>query len=560
MTRPPVRYLAQVVALTAVYLLAGRFGLAMDAVSGFASLVWPPAGIALAALLLWGPALWPGVAVGALLVNLWAGAPLLVAAGIATGNTVEALLGSWALRRIPGFRPSLERLRDVLGLVLLAAALSTTLSATVGVLSLFLGRIISVEQLSLTWSAWWMGDALGDLVVAPLVLVWASHPAVRPEPRNLQELAALAVALLGAGLFVFASAPTGPTEAFLQPYLLAPPLLWAALRFHQRGAVSGLFLVAVLAVAGTSLGLGPFHTGTLLERLRGLQAFITLLAPTLMVLAAVTVERTRAERELRSARDAAEAASRAKSNFLAVMSHELRTPLTGIIGYADLMGDGIAGPLTPKQAEYVARQKRAAWHLIGLIEGVLTFSRAEAGKDEARPELLDAVELARDVVSLLEPQAAAKGLRLHLEAPECPLHLVTDAGKLRQVLVNLVGNAVKFSSRGEVSVTVARQEPWMVFRVRDQGPGIGQEQLERIFEPFTQVADPGTREHGGIGLGLSVSRTFARMLGGGIEVETSPGEGSSFTLRLPATPALVPGSDEAPAQEAPQRTLDATKV
>src|SRR5262249_22040199 len=159
--------------LCAIYYATARFGLSLDAVHGFATAVWPPTGIALAALVLYGYGLWPGIALGAFLVNLSSGAPVLVACGMALGNTLEAVVGTVLLKRVVGFRPSLDRLQDVLGLILLAAGLSTLISATIGVTSGWLGGIIPAVTYGKAWRTWWLGDALGDLVMAPLLFVWS---------------------------------------------------------------------------------------------------------------------------------------------------------------------------------------------------------------------------------------------------------------------------------------------------------------------------------------------------------------------------------------------------
>ena len=172
---PATSYLVQVaraVALAAVYVCAAKLGLLMDAVSGFATLIWPATGIALVALLLWGPALWPGIFIGAFITNLWTGAPALVALGIATGNTAEALVGAWAVTRATGLREAPRRLSDVVALVGLAAIVSTVVSASVGALSLYIGRVVTAAHVVETWRAWWLGDATGNLVIAPLLLAW----------------------------------------------------------------------------------------------------------------------------------------------------------------------------------------------------------------------------------------------------------------------------------------------------------------------------------------------------------------------------------------------------
>ena len=161
------RDLAKIALLAAIYILFARLGLMIQPVSAFATLVWAPSGIALAALLLFGYRYWPGIAIGAFVANVWTGAPVLVALGIAAGNTLEALVGNYALRRIPGFRSTLDRLSDVLGLIVLAGAVSTTVSATIGTASLRLGGLVTPDRFAVTWRAWWLGDAIGVLIVAP---------------------------------------------------------------------------------------------------------------------------------------------------------------------------------------------------------------------------------------------------------------------------------------------------------------------------------------------------------------------------------------------------------
>ena len=528
------RQVGAILLLSAAYVLFGRLGLMLDAVAGFATLVWAPTGISIAALLLYGPRLWPGVALGALVVNLWAGAPIGVALGIAVGNTLEAVLAAWALRRIPGFRTSLDRIRDAVALIVIGALLATTVSATIGVTSLLAGGVIEPGLVGVTWAAWWVGDAIGALVVAPLLLTWASRAQATRFPYRTAELAALAALLVGVSFFIFLGAGRGPAYAFLQPYLLAPLLIWAALRFDTRITTAAVFAIGAIAVWGTATGRGPFQSTALIERLRALQAFMSLLAPTLLVLAAVAADSRRAEAALRRARDEADEASAAKSRFLAVMSHELRTPLTGILGYAELMRGNIGGELSPRHREYVERLVWSASYLVSLIEGILTFSRAEAGRDVPRLERVDVGTLVRETIAVVEPLAEARGLHVRLHAPAQPVSIETDAGKVRQIVLNLVGNALKFSADSDIDVRISRENDHVDVAVTDSGIGIRPEHLESIFEPFIQLDDAERSPHGGTGLGLSVSRTFARLLGGDIHVRSAPGAGSTFVLRLPA--------------------------
>jgi signal transduction histidine kinase len=215
------------------------------------------------------------------------------------------------------------------------------------------------------------------------------------------------------------------------------------------------------------------------------------------------------------------------------MSHELRTPLSAIIGFMDLLAGEMAGPVSPLQRDYLARVKAAAKHLVRIIEEILTFSRVEAGKEPVQLEALDCGALMRDVTELFEPQARAKGLSLELSLPDEPVTLWTDTTKVRQILINVVGNALKFTETGGVSIELSVVTDRAVFRVSDTGPGIESSDLERVFDPFTQLDQTLTRVKGGTGLGLPVSRRLARLLGGDLVVESTPARGTLFTCWLP---------------------------
>ena len=235
----------------------------------------------------------------------------------------------------------------------------------------------------------------------------------------------------------------------------------------------------------------------------------------------------------RLARQQAQEASRAKSNFLAVMSHELRTPLTAILGYGALLEDEVVGPLNEQQREHVARMRESGRHLLGLINQILSFSRIEAGRERVDVQRLDAVAILSDVAEMVSPLAARDGLRLEVEAPAEPVEMRSDPGKIRQILLNLASNAVKFTPEGEVRLRLFTEGDDVVFQVADTGPGIAAADRERIFRPFEQADWGPTRVKGGAGLGLSVSLELARLLGGGIDLDTEVGRGSTFTVRLP---------------------------
>jgi integral membrane sensor domain MASE1/serine phosphatase RsbU (regulator of sigma subunit) len=283
-------YAAAIVLLAAVYYGAAKLGLSLAFTTPSVTAVWPPTGIALAAVLILGYRVWPGIALGAFLANAWTDIPLYTTFGITLGNTLEALVGAFLLERV-GFRTSLDRVRDVLALLVLGAVLSTMVSATIGTTSLLIGDEIGSGDYGVTWRTWWLGDMGGDLVVATALLVLISHWPYRELPGRVAEAAGLAALVAGTTAIVF-------TTEVPMSFLIVPPLVLVALRFAQPGAAVASLVIAAIAIPLTESDRGPFAGESPDDRLLLAQGLIGISTVTALVLAAVITERRRVERIL----------------------------------------------------------------------------------------------------------------------------------------------------------------------------------------------------------------------------------------------------------------------
>ncbi len=516
--RSVAAHAGRVALLALVYVAVARLGLLMDAVHGFATLVWPASGIALAALVA-RRELWPGVALGAFVVNCWVGAPWYAAVGIATGNTLEAIVGAYAVRHLGAGSRSFERLRDAFGLIVGAAILSTTLSATVGVASLAAAHVLGRTELVETARAWWLGDALGDLVVGALLLAWSERALARFPRWRVVEGVALAGAVLGIGTSMFlGSTNRSGADLFLESYALFPPLVWAAVRFGVRGATATTFVVSCVAVAGTALGMGPFVRETLARSLLHLQVFMALVSSTALVLGAAISERTRAVKS--------------RDEVLAIVSHDLRNPLGAVRLSVEAAARGAQRGSLGSVERQLAVARSSVVRMDALVRDLVDLAAIDAGLLSMQPAAEDAGTLVREaIVSMRALAASAEIVLVEGEASPGTACVLCDRQRTLQVFSNLVGNSVKYTAPGGTVTIGARVlENSVEFFVEDTGAGIDVADLRRVFERFCRGSD---NKHPGAGLGLFIAKTIVDLLGGEIAAESQLGVGSRFSFTLP---------------------------
>src|SRR5690348_4237036 len=312
-------------------------------------------------------------------------------------------------------------------------------------------------------------------------------------------------------------------------------------------ALAAPIILGVIKVAGESAGIYESDFGVSLFAILSIITFVGLVLWSARVLRDTDRERVDllalemearahaewALKDAEAARSEAERANNSKTDFLAVMSHELRTPLTAIMGYEELLSDGITGPVTELQRQQLGRINASARHLLGLIDEILTFARVDIGRERVRWESMSINHTLGDAAALVEPMAAAKDIKFVVELLDEDQAIQTDGTKFRQMLVNLLSNGIKFTDKGEVRVSCVVNKTMLEVRIADTGVGIAAENIENVFEPFWQAEQTATRRAGGTGLGLSVTRKLARLLGGDVTVASRQAAGTTFLLTLP---------------------------
>lgn len=448
--------------------------------------IWVPSGYSIAMILILGEKVWPGIALGALLVDFSLKAPPLTALGLALANTIEPLVAAHLLKRAR-FNPDFTSLRDVYVVMIAAALISTAASATIGVSVLVLLGPVPIGSYLLNWWDWWVANALSDLILGPFLLAWMrALPWLSFRPKMLAEI--VFGSLLGCAVTGFVFFSTQGEENMPFAYWLYPFVIWLAIRVGFRATVTGMLVFSIAAIWSTVIGRGPFVGSFPRQSIAYIQTFLSITAVTGMTMA-VVVEELRASLQLRD-------------EFLSIASHELRTPLSALMTQNALINrlisrGSFADFPAEKQRKLIAISLSQLKRLDRLVNDLLEVSRIVAGKMPALREELDLSEL------------------------------------VRQVIINLITNAAKYGAGHPVEVRTRRQGDAAIIEVRDYGIGISKEDQERIFGRFERAVS--IKSYGGLGLGLYISRQIVDAHGGRIRVESTAGKGATFAVELPLT-------------------------
>ena len=518
---------------TLIYFVVGYFSLKLAFVNPSASPVWPPAGIALAALVVLGYRAWPAIFVGAFLVNITTAGNFFTSLGIGSGNTLEALCGAWLVNRFADGTKMFERPQNVFKFAL-AALISTTVSPSVGVTSLALGGFAHWANFWQIWPTWWLGDVSGDLVIVPFLVLW-SVPSTQRKWNRAQaiEVSVLLLLLVVLAEIVFGGWLQISARNYPISFLCGPIVIWTAFRFTPRETATGVFVLSSIAILGTLNGFGPFVMQTENQSLLMLQAWTAALTITAMAIAAAIAERNRAQAAIEQQKESVEAANKTKDNFLAMLSHELRTPLTPVIAAIDaLEAEMSPSDLAKCSLSMIRRNVELESQL---IDDLLDLTRIAKDKLQLRFGSIDTNEIITNVVEICRAEAQDRRLNLRVNLRAGAHHVMADSAKFQQIIWNLVKNAIKFTGEnGDITISTTNPESQiLVVTVKDTGIGIEPEIMNRIFDPFEQGEQAFQRRYGGLGLGLAISKSLTQAHGGTLTAQSDGRErGSIFTLTM----------------------------
>ena len=525
--------LLQLAVVALAYWFAARASLGLALVHGQVTPIWPPTGIALVAMLIFGRRVWPAVFLAALAVNLPIGPSPLGATVIAVGNTLAPLTAA-AFLGLTGFRIELDRLRDAASIIILGALVAMTISATTGTAVLVLSGVVPTDSALPTWAVWWTGDAMGVLLVAPFLLsLLPSLGSPTPTWRQAPELVGL---LLGVGILTFVLFQ----NRLRLEYLVFPLIMLAAWRFRLRGATPAALIASGVAIWSAVHGTGPFATETLVEKMITLQVFNVCVAITSLLLAAFVVARERTE-EMTRLYVSATAASQTKSTFLDMAAHELLTPLTVVAGYLSLLSGGTVGSPPEAWETPLGIVLSKTFEMEKIVDDLVNASQLEVTGQLLEREVLDLRSVVDEAVERVRPRVDLLGAEVTVELPPDPVPVEADASRLGRVLDDLINNALTYTIRTpRVVIGLSTKSRRAILRVTDNGVGIPESERERIFDRLYRIPDPQVVVPG-IGLGLYICRRLVESFGGSVAVESSTtGAGTVFAIRLPLSRTISP--------------------
>ena len=519
--------LGSVVLLAACYFVLGKLGLKLAIVHPSATAVWPPSGIALAAVLLLGFWVWPGIFLGAFAVNLTTTGSILTVSGIACGNTLEAVAGAWLVQKIAYGCGPFDTPSNTFKFAWLAGGVSTMIGAIIGVGSLVVTGYSISADMGRVWLTWWLGDMTGDLLFAPLLILWTSAwPPQWLRSRVWEAIGALCVLLVASSVILIWI--PAENRAYLMELVCTPILLWAAFRLGREAAATAAVVLSSLAVWATFGGIGLFVHGSPNTNLLLLQTYVAVSAIMALGVAATVWERKQAELSLQEHQRQLAQRNADLEQFAYAASHDLQEPLRTVSLFAEMLVAQYKGKLGPKADALIEHIIGGAGRMNAMVQGLLTYSGVvNSERIVFSPVRLD--EVLDAALKNLDAAIVDSGALITRD----PLPVVMgEREQLVSLFQNLIGNAIKYRSEVPPEIRIAAKQngrDW-IFSVRDNGIGIAPHHQQQIFAIFKRLH--GTKI-AGTGIGLALSRRIVELHGGDIWVDSEIGNGSTFNFIIP---------------------------
>ena len=547
--RRGISYAGGLVAIGVIYFALAKGGLALASIHPSATPIWPPTGVALAAVLLWGYRTWPAIFTAAVIVNATTAGSVATAIAIATGNSLEAVVGAYLINRWSSGCNTFSTPNSVAKFALICFVIATPISASIGLTSLATAGYIERTNFANAWVTWWLGDVTGALVIAPVIVLWASSPYHAFNRQEFLETVGVLATAAAVGLIAFSPLIEQTPSRDPLGFLAILPMLWAALRRGPRDTATVALVLAGITIWGTLTGGGPFTTADLnVSFLLVLMFLISITVPSLLLSADVDV-RKKAEESLRRAQidlerkvaertQELELANAAKSRFLAMASHDLRQPLHALGLFVAQLRTPLKSGERTKTIERVDATRK---EMDEMFNSLLDISRLDAGILTPKITEFPIARLLQKIETRFDQATREKGLRLRVRRSDAWVR--SDAMLLERILLNLVSNAVRYTLRGGIIVGCRRRGEMLRIEVWDSGPGIPEDQKQNIFGEFFQLPAPEQNRGGSLGLGLAIVDRLRLLLNHQIDLASTVGRGSRFAILVPMADECVTSTE-----------------
>jgi signal transduction histidine kinase/CheY-like chemotaxis protein len=547
--RRGISYAGGLVAIGVIYFALAKAGLALASIHPSATPIWPPTGVALAAVLLWGYRTWPAIFAAAVIANATTAGSVATAIAIATGNSLEAVVGAYLINRWSSGCNTFSTPNSVAKFALICFVIATPISASIGLTSLVTAGYIEWTNFANAWVTWWLGDVTGALVIAPAIVLWASshyHAFNRNEFLETVGVLATAAAI---GLIAFSPLIEQTPSRDPLGFLAILPMLWAALRRGPRDTATVALVLAGITIWGTLTGGGPFTTADLnVSFLLVLMFLISITVPSLLLSADVEVRKggeeslrraqIELERKVAERTQELELANATKSRFLAMASHDLRQPLHALGLFVAQLRTPLKSGERTKTIEQVDATRK---EMDEMVNSLLDISRLDAGILTAKITEFPIARLLQKIETTFDQATREKGLRLRIRRSDAWVR--SDVMLLERILLNLVSNAVRFTLRGGIIVGCRRRGEMLRIEVWDSGSGIPEDQKQNIFGEFFQLPAPELSRYGGLGLGLAIVDRLRLLLNHQIDLASTVGRGSRFAILVPMADECVTSTE-----------------